>query len=118
MEETEQNVTNSYTDPVTGRFVPGNPGGGRPKDTPELKLMKKAAREIIAEYKQALAEALPMIQPVLVAKALEGDIPAIKEVHDRVMDKAKQATDITSGGEALSPVLIKFIDGDNKPKDN
>jgi hypothetical protein len=102
------------------QFKPGECGNpnGRPVETPEQKLVKKAAKQIIAEYKQALAEALPMIQPVLIAKALEGDIPAIKEVHDRAMDKAKQATDITSGGESISPVLIKFLDGDNKLQNN
>lgn len=72
----------------------GNPNG-RPKDTPEQKLVKKAAKQIIAEYKEALAEALPMIRPVLIAKALEGDISSIKEIHDRTMDKAKQPSEIT-----------------------
>lgn len=28
--ETISNVEKSYTDPVTGKFVKGNPGGGRP----------------------------------------------------------------------------------------
>lgn len=80
--------------------VSGNPNG-RPVETMEQKLLKKAAKQIIEEYKQALAEALPMIRPVLIAKAMEGDIPAIREIHDRAMDKAKQATDITSGGNTI-----------------
>jgi hypothetical protein len=87
-----------------GKFLPGvsgNPEGRKP-DSPEYKMVKKAAKQIIAEYKEALAEALPLIQPVLIAKAVEGDISAIKEVHDRAMDKSKQPTDITSGGERLS----------------
>jgi hypothetical protein len=90
-----------------GTFVAGtvpNPNG-RPKDTPETKLIRKAAKQIIEEYKQALAEALPLIQPVLIAKAIEGDIQAIKEVHDRTMDKAKQATDVTTNGKDM-PVPI------------
>lgn len=84
-------------------FQPGESGNpaGRPKDTPEQKLIRKATKQIIEEYKQALAEALPMIQPVLIAKAIEGDIQAIKEVHDRTMDKSKQPTDITSKGEQI-----------------
>jgi hypothetical protein len=85
-------------------FKPGESGNpsGRPPMSANEKLVKKAAKQIIAEYKEALAEALPLIQPVLIAKAVEGDISAIKEVHDRAMDKAKQPTDITSGGERLS----------------
>jgi len=88
----------------------GNPDGRKPM-TEQEKLIKKASKEIIKEYKEALAEALPMIQPVLIAKALEGDMTAIKEVHDRAMDKAKQATDITTNGESIQPLLVKFIDG-------
>ena len=68
---------------------------GRPPDTEDDKIRKKATKELIAEYKEALGEALPLIRPVLIAKALEGDITAIKEIHDRVMDKAKQSTSIS-----------------------
>lgn len=100
-EKTLQNQKQTYTDPITGKFIEGNPGGGRPKDTPEMKIIKKATKELIAEYKEGLGEALSLIKPVLIAKALEGDVPAIKEIHDRVMDKAKQATDITSNGKTI-----------------
>lgn len=83
--------------------VSGNPNG-RPPMTPEQKALRKASREIIEEYKQSLIDALPMISPVLVAKALQGDIPAIKELHDRTMDKAKQSTEITGkDGKDLIP---------------
>jgi hypothetical protein len=109
MEETNiKPIDNEYLD-ENGYFKEGNPGGGRPKDTPEQKLIKKAAKQIIEEYKQALAEALPLIQPVLIAKAIEGDIQAIKEVHDRSMDKAKQATDITSKGEKILVMPAELI---------
>jgi len=85
-----------------GTFAVGYEGGpGRPKDTPEQKIIKKATKELIAEYKEALGEALVLIRPVLIAKAMEGDVPAIKEIHDRVMDKAKQSTDITTNGKDL-----------------
>ena len=94
-----------------GTFAIGYEGGpGRPKDTPESKIIKKATKEIIAEYKEALGEALPMIKPVLLAKALEGDMTAIKEIHDRVMDKSKQPTDITTDGQSLNTALVKFLD--------
>jgi hypothetical protein len=114
--ETKDNVTKTYTDPVTGKFVEGNPGGGRPKDTPEMKIAKKAVRELISEYKEALAEALPMIQPVLIAKAIDGDMTAIKEVHDRVMDKSKQPTDITTDGRPLTVQIINYGDSPDTPQ--
>jgi hypothetical protein len=94
-----------------GRLLPGQPPlnpEGRPKDTEEKKLLRKTAKQIIAEYKEALAEALPMIQPVLIAKALEGDMTAIKELHDRSMDKAKQATELSGEiTEKRTLVIIK-----------
>lgn len=83
-----------------GRFIPGvsgNPEGRKP-ETPEEKLIKKATKEIIEEYKESLGEALPMIKPILIAKALEGDMTAIKEIHDRVMDKSKQPTEMEVTG--------------------
>ena len=104
-EETLQNVEKQYTDPKTGKFAVGNPGGGRPPNSsipPEQLAIKKATKELIAEYKESLGESLVLIKPVLIAKALEGDVSAIKEIHDRVMDKAKQSTDITTGGEKIT----------------
>ena len=49
-------------------FKAGNPGGGRPKDTPETILIKKAVKEIIKEYKEDLADMLPEIKPILKKK--------------------------------------------------
>ena len=90
-----------------GTFAVGNPGGpGRKPETEEQKLVKKAQKELIAEYKEKLAEALPLISPVLIAKAMEGDMSAIKEVNDRVMGKAEAKTDITSNGKDLIPETI------------
>ena len=91
------------------------PGPGRPKETPEQKIEKKAIKQYIAEYQERLAKALPLIDPILIRKAQEGDVPAIKELHDRVMGKAPQRTDITSGDQPLQPILVKFIgDEDNR----
>jgi hypothetical protein len=106
MEETNKNDNKPWL------FKEGNEGGpGRPKDTEQDKIIKKATKELIKEYKESLGEALPLIKPIIIAKALEGDMTAIKEIHDRVMDKAKQPTDITSDGESIIPLLVKFVDG-------
>jgi len=79
-----------------GKFLEGHKGlsPGRPKETEELKLAKKVKREFIAEYKEKLEEALPLISPVLIAKAMEGDMTAIKEVNDRAMGKAHQSVGV------------------------
>lgn len=111
----EEKVENGIKRKEDGTFDVGTVGGpGRPADTIEDKIIKKATKELIAEYKESLGESLPLIKPVIIAKALEGDMSAIKEIHDRVMDKSKQPTDITSGGETINQVLVKFIDGNTK----
>ena len=78
-----------------------NPNG-RPKETIQQKAVRKATKEFILEYKEKLAEALPLISPVLISLASSGDIQAIKEVNDRVMGKSPQSTDITSGGDKVN----------------
>lgn len=80
-----------------GRLLPGSTANpyGRPLITDEEKARKKATQELIEEYKEKLAEALPLISPVLIQKAQEGSVKAIKELHDRVMGKAIQSVDLT-----------------------
>jgi len=104
---------NSYTDPVTGKFVEGNPGGGRPEGS-KNDPVKKAIKQYIAEYQERLAEALPLIDPVLIKKAKEGDVQAIKELHDRVMGKAPQTLKGDKENPIFQPVLVKFIDENDK----
>ncbi len=83
----------------------GNPNG-RPPMTEAQRLEAKAKRDFVKEYKEALRDALPLISPVLIAKAMEGDMAAIKEVNDRVMGKAPQQTDITTNGKELpTPIM-------------
>ena len=93
-----------------GKFIKGVSGNpeGRPPETTEQKIIKKATKELISEYKEALGESLPLIKPILIAKALEGDMTAIKEIHDRVMDKSKQPTDLTTNGESLNINIVNY----------
>ena len=91
-----------------GRFVEGVSGNpkGTPPLTSEQKIAKKVAKELISDYKQKLAEALPQISPVLIASAIAGEIAAIKELHDRVMGKAPQP--VVGGDEDWKPIQIVF----------
>ncbi len=88
-------------------FKPGQSGNpnGRPPMTEQEKLIAKAKRDFVKEYKEGLREALPLISPVLIAKAMEGDIQAIKEVNDRAMGKPESKADITSNGETIATVI-------------
>jgi len=86
-----------------GTFGPNNNASpfGRGIITEEVKILRRATKDIIAEYKANLAAALPRIEQVLISLAEAGDIGSIKEIHDRVMGKPLQQTDITSGGEKI-----------------
>lgn len=94
--------------------VSGNPEGMTPMTEAE-KLAKKATKELIEDYKNKLAESLPKIEPVLVAKALKGDISAIKEINDRVIGKPKQPLVGDPDGE--NPLIVNIIrnDRNNNP---
>lgn len=107
--ENQESKTGEIRD-EQGRFVPGVSGNpdGRPKETEEEKLAKKAREKFIEEYIQNLTEALPQITPVLIQKASEGDMNAIKEVNDRVMGKARQNIGL-DGGDKDKPISITGI---------
>lgn len=109
-EELPKSENNCGGIPFKEGFDPRRNYEGRPKETEEIKIVRKAQKELIAEYKEKLAEALPLISPVLIAKALEGDMPAIKELNDRVMGKAEQKTDITTGGLPIIQIASEIAE--------
>jgi len=103
MEKQSNPVPEQFREHLFKPGVSGNPEGRKP-DTEEQKVIKKVRRDLVEDFKDALAQSLPMINPVLVAKAMTGDVPAIKEVLDRVMDKAKQPTELSGkDGKDLFP---------------
>jgi hypothetical protein len=92
------------------------PGAGRPKGS-------KAKHTIQGEaYRAALISAVlkekaPLIQ-ALIAKAIGGDVPALKEINDRVLGKSTESIDLTTQGDKLQmPTLIKVVELPTKPKD-
>lgn len=100
--ETEKNPLHDEN----GKFVKGNDGGGggRPIETEEKKLKRKAQKKLIKNYIAGLTKALEDIEPVLIKKAVGGDLVAIKEVNDRTMGKAQQNIDHTSKGKEIQPL--------------
>lgn len=109
MEEQDETGIIRNPDGTYPKGVSGNPNG-RPIDTLEKKIEKKAIKQIVEEYKESLSDVLPHLSPILKEMALGKDIQAIKEVHDRVMGKSEQHTDITTAGKPLvflSPEVIE-----------
>jgi len=102
-----------------GRFLPGKSGNlnGRPKMTKEEKLIAKTQRNFIKEYEEKLKESLPLLSPVLIAKAMEGDITAIKEVNDRVMGKPRQNIGLDGGGEGLAIQFAPVLNHNDRTPD-
>lgn len=97
-----------------GRFVNGVSGNpdGRPPDTEEQIITKKAVKELIKEYKEGLADALEKVSPILIAEALKGNIQAIKEINDRVMGKPEQCLSDRDGNVILPiKIIIQKQDG-------
>jgi len=94
-------------DPKTGRFVVGNPGGGRPK----------GSVSITGEIKKKLQEAagngktyLDLVIQKIIDKAIkDGDTATLRIMWSYIDGMPKQSTDITSNGKTvfLPAELIK-----------
>lgn len=93
-ETIEKPVENVYTDPVTGKFKKGNPGGpGVPKGTRWLTTKLEIALNKILEGNEE-AEDIEVVK-ALIRKAKLGDVKAIELIFDRVEGKPKQDLGLT-----------------------
>lgn len=45
-------------------------------------------------------------------KAMLKSLPDAKEITDRTEGKSKEFVDITSNGETMAPILVKFVDSE------
>ena len=72
---------------------------GRPK------LFATKLRDALVRLAEENAEPLAA---KLMERAMEGDIPAIKEYMDRALGKALQNVDVTSGGEPMRIVTVNY----------
>lgn len=88
------------------------PGAGRKKGLATIE--REKAKEYIA---QRIGEYMPEIFQVLVDKALEGDIQAIRELLDRGFGKPAQAITGEGGGALViqfDNALASASEGDSK----
>jgi hypothetical protein len=76
----------------------GNPGG-RPKETPFADALRMEIKAAGKDHK-----ALRNVARALIDKAATGDIPAIRELADRLDGKAIQAVDTTLSSTDGAPI--------------
>jgi len=98
---TNKIVKNRYTDPKTGKFIPGNPGGGRPEGagisiTTEI---KRKLEEMNPETKKTNLQTL--LEVILESATKKKDHQMIKQIWNYIDGMPHQSQDITSGGEKL-----------------
>jgi hypothetical protein len=115
MAEDAKIVENSWTDPITGKFKPGNPG--KPKGTKNKPKFLDEIEEMLDElaegkdytYRQALKK------QILKKLIIDGDTGLIKEYWQQRDGKPMQPTDITSKGEKI---VIPIFNGQSIQTNN
>lgn len=58
---------------------------------------------------KVVEKAEPLVE-ALIKKGLSGDVPALREIQDRVLGKPKEVLDVTTDGEPLQQSVIVAID--------
>lgn len=108
------NVEKPYTDPTTGKFIEGNPGGGRPKGSVSVVSKIKAKLNKIPKGKKH--SYLSMLVERIFKKAIEdGDEQMIKLICQYVDGMPKQSTDLTSDGKPINIIdWSTYVSGKDK----
>ena len=88
------------------------PGAGRPKGA--LSKSTQKAHELRSKFVDMVHKEYVPIFQALINEAKKGDVPAIKEIHDRTWGKAPQDLDVKTGGEKIVFTLPAEILSKNK----
>jgi hypothetical protein len=89
-----------------GRFAPGNPGG------PGNPFARKTARLRAELLKAVTKEDLRDVARALVSQAKHGDVPAIRELLDRLFGKPRQSVELEANVHEAPQVHTHTIDYD------
>jgi hypothetical protein len=110
-EITEKNGYESGKDPVTGRFVEGNPGGGRPKGTRDFATdFDEVVKDIAKENNMTVSDVRKVLLKQAYKQAKDGNYSFYKDIHDRVYGQAKSTNDVNVNGS----LTIQFANDFNK----
>jgi hypothetical protein len=99
---------------LIGQGFHTNPERINKKGRPKLPDLKGALAQYLADEKDGKT-ALDAVVMKLRQMALQGNVKAIEMLLDRAYGKATQHTDITSGGEKITPP-IQWVKPDDKPE--
>lgn len=81
-------------------FAKGNTlSKGRPKSNNTKQ--SEALKEYLIE--QVIKEKKPLIA-ALIKRGKAGDVSAIRDIFDRILGRAKESVDLTSGGEKITGI--------------
>lgn len=112
----KENGEKTERDPVSGKFVDGNPGGpGRPKDSFSLiTILKNKLVEVPDGYTKTNAELL--IEKMIDLSIKRGNDQQIKNILQYVEGMPKQKLEMEGD---INVALVRFIDGEvmGKPTD-
>lgn len=90
----QENVTKTYTDPITGKFVTGNPGGGRPKGSKSFETIYRDALRVIADTNGTDLDTVEReLVETAIKKAKEGDYRFYQDIMDRLNGKPVQRSE-------------------------
>lgn len=111
---TNKNVEKTYTNPETGKFIEGNPGGGRPKGsgisiTTEI---KKKLAEVPQGQKATYLQLL--INRIMKQAIQDGDQQMIKQIWNYVDGMPKNTLDAKLTGD----LIIKEVSYLDTPEDD
>lgn len=101
-QDSEKNGINSGKDPKTGRFLPGNPGGGRPAGSRDFATdFDEAVQEIADENGITKSQARKHLFKVAYKQAKDGNYSFYKDIHDRTYGQATAKSENTHSGSIL-----------------
>lgn len=111
MEKKDKIVNQSYTDPITGKFVKGNPGGGRPSGSLDFKTKWRIFVDKVAKQNNMTPNEIDeQLLAVGFKKAKEGDYNFYRDIHDRIYGKPNLTIGL-EGGDESKPIQIEIIEG-------
>ena len=113
--DTEKRVnTGRNQDGTFQKGVSGNPAG-KPKGAISFATKWERMIEKIAETNSITPDDVEMeLIKVGYKRAKDGDYSFYRDAMDRIHGKPMQPTDITSNGEGIQPILVRFIDKEDE----